>query len=426
MHPTPAGMYPSLLPPGMDPAHVDLRTFYPYQPNEVKHRKRTTSAQLKVLEGIFKTDTKPNAALRTRLAAQLDMTPRGVQVWFQNRRAKEKLKASKAAAAAAAASRKGRNANEGSESEDRKEDIDDDEESTTPPAVQFDTPSPTVESPVTQLPVPPTNSPGIRRPSLPTSNGHEMVPPNFDPHTRRASVDPNLLRYATNPYARPNHLLSRVPGRPGPYPMRPNAMHRPSMPILPSAGLQGFTAQPGQAPLYSPRGSLPDNSLYMSHARPLEPSPIPAGPLPQPGFSFGAASSTLSPESAGSSERNSPDSLQQYSFPGQPRTALPEFDEDDDSSLYGGQSTRFGSITSVASRDSFYSDLSDMHPAGFMADHRRGSSTSGFPTTMMSALDMNGASEGADGRTLLSARLRYLSVAAVNGATNNEPNRTGD
>ncbi|KAH8806741.1 Homeodomain-like protein [Flagelloscypha sp. PMI_526] len=92
IHPTPAGIDPLLLPPGMDPAHVDLRTFYPYQPNEVKHRKRTTAAQLKVLEGIFKTDTKPSAALRTQLAAQLDMTPRGVQVWFQNRRAKEKLK----------------------------------------------------------------------------------------------------------------------------------------------------------------------------------------------------------------------------------------------------------------------------------------------------------------------------------------------
>ncbi|KAF9049879.1 homeobox domain-containing protein, partial [Panaeolus papilionaceus] len=50
-----------------------------------KHRKRTTSAQLKVLEAIFKKDTKPNASLRTELAAQLDMTARGVQVWFQNR-----------------------------------------------------------------------------------------------------------------------------------------------------------------------------------------------------------------------------------------------------------------------------------------------------------------------------------------------------
>ncbi|KAJ3478804.1 hypothetical protein NLJ89_g12363 [Agrocybe chaxingu] len=63
-----------------DPAAVDFRAFYPYTPNEVKHRKRTTSAQLKVLEDIFKKDTKPNATLRTELAAELDMTPRGVQV----------------------------------------------------------------------------------------------------------------------------------------------------------------------------------------------------------------------------------------------------------------------------------------------------------------------------------------------------------
>ncbi|KAJ7899596.1 hypothetical protein B0H14DRAFT_2331733 [Mycena olivaceomarginata] len=64
----------------MDP--TDYRAFYPYTPNEVKHCKRTTCAQLKVLEGIFKCDTKPNAALRTELAAQLNMTARGVQVQF--------------------------------------------------------------------------------------------------------------------------------------------------------------------------------------------------------------------------------------------------------------------------------------------------------------------------------------------------------
>jgi len=62
-----------------DPA-VDFRAFYPYTPNEVKHRKRTTSAQLKVLEAIFKKDTKPNANLRNELAQELDMTARGVQV----------------------------------------------------------------------------------------------------------------------------------------------------------------------------------------------------------------------------------------------------------------------------------------------------------------------------------------------------------
>jgi hypothetical protein len=71
---------PSLFPPGVDPNTVDFRTFFPYIPNEVKHRKRTSRTQLKVLEDIFRKDTKPNAALRKKLAAELDMLPRAVQV----------------------------------------------------------------------------------------------------------------------------------------------------------------------------------------------------------------------------------------------------------------------------------------------------------------------------------------------------------
>ncbi|KAJ7067215.1 Homeodomain-like protein, partial [Mycena amicta] len=72
--------------------------FHPYTPNQVRHRKRTTSAQLRILEGVFKRDTKPDVALREELATQLDMTARGVQVWFQNRRAKQKTRAAEAAA----------------------------------------------------------------------------------------------------------------------------------------------------------------------------------------------------------------------------------------------------------------------------------------------------------------------------------------
>ncbi|KAK6974355.1 hypothetical protein R3P38DRAFT_3133460 [Favolaschia claudopus] len=63
-----------------------------YTPNEVEHDNPTTSTQLKVMENIFKHDTEPNAALWTELATQLRMTARGVQVWCQNRRAKEKAK----------------------------------------------------------------------------------------------------------------------------------------------------------------------------------------------------------------------------------------------------------------------------------------------------------------------------------------------
>src|SRR5882762_329935 len=66
----------------LDPAAVDFRNFFPYVPNEVKHRKRTSNDQAKVLESVFDRNTKPDSALRQRLADELDMTPRGVQVRF--------------------------------------------------------------------------------------------------------------------------------------------------------------------------------------------------------------------------------------------------------------------------------------------------------------------------------------------------------
>ncbi|KAI8874915.1 homeobox-domain-containing protein [Backusella circina FSU 941] len=62
-----------------------------YNPFEIKHRRRTSRAQLKVLEKSFTENAKPNATVRRILAQQLEMTPRGVQIWFQNRRAKAKL-----------------------------------------------------------------------------------------------------------------------------------------------------------------------------------------------------------------------------------------------------------------------------------------------------------------------------------------------
>ncbi|OBZ80423.1 Homeobox protein HD-10 [Choanephora cucurbitarum] len=61
-----------------------------YNPFEIKHRRRTSRAQFKVLEKTFLENPKPNAVVRRWLAQKLSMTPRGVQVWFQNRRAKEK------------------------------------------------------------------------------------------------------------------------------------------------------------------------------------------------------------------------------------------------------------------------------------------------------------------------------------------------
>ncbi|KAK4704440.1 hypothetical protein P7C70_g1769, partial [Phenoliferia sp. Uapishka_3] len=59
-------------------------------PHRIKHRRRTSPAQLKILEHHFDRNPKPDVSLRKALSERLDMTPREVQVWFQNRRAKNK------------------------------------------------------------------------------------------------------------------------------------------------------------------------------------------------------------------------------------------------------------------------------------------------------------------------------------------------
>ncbi|KAI8364991.1 homeobox domain-containing protein, partial [Choanephora cucurbitarum] len=55
-----------------------------------KHRRRTSRSQLKALEKAFTTNPKPNGKFRQALAENLSMSPRNIQVWFQNRRAKAK------------------------------------------------------------------------------------------------------------------------------------------------------------------------------------------------------------------------------------------------------------------------------------------------------------------------------------------------
>lgn len=59
---------------------------------DIKHRKRTSREQLQVLERTFAENQRPTSEQRKELALMLDMTPRGVQIWFQNRRAKLKSK----------------------------------------------------------------------------------------------------------------------------------------------------------------------------------------------------------------------------------------------------------------------------------------------------------------------------------------------
>ncbi|KAG0321352.1 hypothetical protein BGZ97_011589 [Linnemannia gamsii] len=69
--------------------HGELRTAF-YNPYDIKRRRRTSRSQFKTLEKAFIENPKPNATTRQQLAQRLSMTPRGIQVWFQNRRAKNK------------------------------------------------------------------------------------------------------------------------------------------------------------------------------------------------------------------------------------------------------------------------------------------------------------------------------------------------
>ncbi|KAJ7287799.1 hypothetical protein C8J57DRAFT_1284958 [Mycena rebaudengoi] len=402
----------SAMPPAMDP--TDYRAFYPYTPNEVKHRKRTTSAQLKVLEGIFRRDTKPNAALRQELAGQLNMTARGVQVWFQNRRAKEKTKATKGAPKSSA-----KDVDSPSPRSSEDADCESPTEATVPDLTSSSEPSPVGTSPP-QLHVitdsadsswqssPIIETPedqgfdmpfllGARRGSLPVNvfpQDHTAYgPPPLDPHdplARRRSVDAsirlpyNMARAKGNLFMTTQRLSH---GRQHPlhrlqHTARPGMTHRSTMPIHTrhaSMDSRGYRFSPAPSPSPSPlspyvRAALPDHQHY---ARTVS-APIP-GPLPSPGFQFGVANAGTSPDS----ERSSPIDFSGFSFP------RDDADTDDGSASYSF--SRFGSIASESSATSaYYSDTgSTGEPPEFAPNARRESCPTGF-LNLMSGLDVSG------------------------------------
>ncbi|KAL5528590.1 hypothetical protein ACEPAF_7726 [Sanghuangporus sanghuang] len=225
------------LPPGVDPATVDFRTFYPYNPSEVKHRKRTTRPQLKVLEDTFKRETKPNAALRKQLAAQLEMTPRGVQVWFQNRRAKEKNLAKKASLSSANG-RKSINKGDGQKGDAGKNDADGDVDRDDGDGVADDDSRSNCEQPARPASQAPGTAPALdeRKHSSyssstsPESTSPELTPPNGlgdTPHVNvnspgeddgvvrqpevKQGEDPSGLHFPPSSWQGPQRAMSRTP-----------------------------------------------------------------------------------------------------------------------------------------------------------------------------------------------------------------------
>lgn len=65
------------------------------QQQKNQKRQRATQDQLTTLEMEFNKNPTPTAAVRERIAEEINMTERSVQIWFQNRRAKIKLIAKK-------------------------------------------------------------------------------------------------------------------------------------------------------------------------------------------------------------------------------------------------------------------------------------------------------------------------------------------
>jgi hypothetical protein len=403
------------MPHGMDP--TDYRAFYPYTPNEVKHRKRTTSAQLKVLEGIFKRDTKPNAALRTELASQLNMTARGVQVWFQNRRAKEKTKAAKGKASSkdgdSPSPRSSEDPDETSPNELALPGLSTSESpsptATEPPQLHVVTDNPGASSwqgsPVVETPedapfdLPSLHMVQSRRGSLPInalSYGAGPLVDPLDPLARRRSVDASLVRLQTNPYApmarAKNMATQRLSGvRRNQYSQRPGMPHRATAPFPQhtrhaSMDSRGYRIPPSPSPsplspYHAVRASLPDHNLYPVTSRSLV-APIP-GPLPSPGFSFGMANAEAS------SERNSPVDFDGFAFPAPASDA----DTDDSSVSFQSQMSRFGSIASESSATSaYFSDVGSTGEAPNYRSSRRESCPTGF-LNLMSGLDVGVGSQ---------------------------------
>lgn len=78
-----------------DPDQMKESLFIPNKQNNrlfanSKTRSRTTTDQLTVLENVCKTTLRPNKETRIKLAHDLNMNQRQIQIWFQNKRAKMK------------------------------------------------------------------------------------------------------------------------------------------------------------------------------------------------------------------------------------------------------------------------------------------------------------------------------------------------
>ncbi|KAA1471702.1 hypothetical protein DENSPDRAFT_850398 [Dentipellis sp. KUC8613] len=251
-HPYSHSYIPSLIPPGIDPATVDIKMFQNYIPGAVKTRKRTSPQQLTVLENVFTEDQKPDTALRKHLAEELNMSSREVQVWFQNRRAKAKKTAEKERIASKTESSPCKEEDTNSESEAKPADP-----PSSPLASRTDAapgPSPASVQAIAPRPLSNLNTnPALNAPAAWSTPTPQTVLPtrssfSVSPSTSAAAVPPpalsnlNALRRASLPAnvhpasQYPSHHPSMLAGRRFPSSLTANedAYHRHSVGTLPT------------------------------------------------------------------------------------------------------------------------------------------------------------------------------------------------
>ncbi|KAL6979397.1 hypothetical protein U1Q18_021062 [Sarracenia purpurea var. burkii] len=60
--------------------------------NEYKNKRRFSDEQIRTLELMFETESRPELQMKQRLANEIGLQPRQVAIWFQNKRARSKSK----------------------------------------------------------------------------------------------------------------------------------------------------------------------------------------------------------------------------------------------------------------------------------------------------------------------------------------------
>ncbi|KAE8727333.1 Homeobox-leucine zipper protein ATHB-23 [Hibiscus syriacus] len=57
-----------------------------------KNKRRFNDEQIRSLEVMFESDSRPESVIKQQLANELGLQPRQIAIWFQNRRARSKAK----------------------------------------------------------------------------------------------------------------------------------------------------------------------------------------------------------------------------------------------------------------------------------------------------------------------------------------------